>query len=63
MSFCGGSWSYQIIEPIDAKPALRHLVLTGRDAHPEIVERANTTTEMHESSTLLERLPRKGPTY
>ena len=38
----------QIIEPIDAKPALRHLVLTGRDAHPEIIERANTTTEMHE---------------
>jgi cob(I)alamin adenosyltransferase len=38
----------QIIEPINAKLALRHLVLTGRDAHPEIVERANTTTEMRE---------------
>ena len=38
----------QVIELIDAKPALTHLVLTGRDAHPEIIERADTVTEMRE---------------
>jgi cob(I)alamin adenosyltransferase len=38
----------QVLELIDAKPALMHLVLTGRDAHPEIIERADTVTEMRE---------------
>ncbi len=38
----------QILELIDRKPAHVHLVLTGRDAHPEIVKRAHTVTEMKE---------------
>jgi cob(I)alamin adenosyltransferase len=38
----------QVLELIDAKPPLMHLVLTGRDAHPEIIERADTATEMRE---------------
>jgi cob(I)alamin adenosyltransferase len=38
----------QAIELIDSKPALMHLVLTGRDAHPDIIERADTVTEMRE---------------
>ncbi len=38
----------QVLELIDAKPPLMHLVLTGRDAHPEIIERADTVTEMRE---------------
>lgn len=38
----------QVLELIDQKPPLVHLVLTGRDAHPEIIERAHTVTEMNE---------------
>lgn len=38
----------QILELIDKKPLHVHLVLTGRDAHPEIIERAHTVTDMKE---------------
>lgn len=38
----------QIIELINIKPPLLHLILTGRDAHPDIIERANIVTEMKE---------------
>ena len=38
----------QVIDIIDSKPALMHLILTGRDAHPEVIERAHTVTEMKE---------------
>lgn len=38
----------QVMELIDAKSPLMHLVLTGRDAHPDIIERADTVTEMRE---------------
>ena len=38
----------QVMELLDAKPELMHLVLTGRDAHPDIIERADTVTEMRE---------------
>ncbi len=38
----------QVLDLIDSKPELTHLVLTGRDARPEIVERADTVTEMRE---------------
>jgi len=38
----------QVIELIDMKPPLMHIVLTGRDAHPEIIKRAHTVTEMKE---------------
>lgn len=38
----------QVLELIDGKPPLVHLVLTGRDAHPEVIDRAQTVTEMHE---------------
>ena len=33
---------------IDAKPPTCHLILTGRNAHPEIIERADLVTEMRE---------------
>jgi len=36
----------QVLELIDSKPPLMHLVLTGRDADPGIVKRAHTVTEM-----------------
>ncbi len=38
----------QVLELIDIKPPLVHLVLTGRDAHPDVIERADTATEMRE---------------
>jgi len=38
----------QVIDLIESKPELVHLVLTGRDAHQEIIKRAHTVTEMVE---------------
>lgn len=38
----------QVIDLIDRKPPLTHLILTGRDAHPEVVSKAHTVTEMKE---------------
>jgi cob(I)alamin adenosyltransferase len=38
----------QILDLIEEKPAPLYLILTGRDAHPEIVQRAHTVTEMKE---------------
>jgi cob(I)alamin adenosyltransferase len=38
----------QVLKLIEKKPQLMHLVLTGRDAHPEIIKRAHTVTEMKE---------------
>jgi len=38
----------QAMELIESKPPLLHLVLTGRNAPPEIIERAHTVTEMKE---------------
>jgi cob(I)alamin adenosyltransferase len=37
---------HQVLELIDSKPSHMHLILTGRDAHPEIVKKAQTVTEM-----------------
>jgi cob(I)alamin adenosyltransferase len=38
----------QVLDLIDHKPPLMHLILTGRNAHPEVIKRANTVTEMKE---------------
>jgi len=38
----------QVLELIENKPPLLHLVLTGRNAHPEVIERAHTVSEMKE---------------
>lgn len=38
----------QVLALIDEKPPLLHIVLTGRDAHPEITKRAHVVTEMKE---------------
>lgn len=38
----------QVLELLDKKPPLIHLILTGRDAHPEVIKRAHTVTEMKE---------------
>jgi len=38
----------QVLALIRSKPALVHLVLTGRDAHPEVVTLADTVSEVCE---------------
>jgi len=38
----------QVLEIIRCKPPLMHLVLTGRDAHPQVVELADTVSEIKE---------------
>ena len=38
----------QVLEIIRKKPPLMHLVLTGRDAHPQVTELADTVSEMKE---------------
>lgn len=41
------SWE-EVAGLLAIKPPLLHLVLTGRDAHPEIIDRADLVTEMKE---------------
>jgi cob(I)alamin adenosyltransferase len=38
----------QVLEVIRQKPAGMHLVLTGRDAHPQVIESADTVSEINE---------------
>jgi cob(I)alamin adenosyltransferase len=38
----------QVLEVIRQKPAGMHLVLTGRDAHPQVIELADTVSEINE---------------
>jgi cob(I)alamin adenosyltransferase len=37
-----------VAEALRKKPEMLHLILTGRNAHPILVELADTVTEMHE---------------
>ena len=36
-----------VLELLDLRPKTLHVVLTGRDAAPEIIARADLVTEMH----------------
>ena len=38
----------QVIELLNMRPEMMHMVLTGRDAHPDIIERADTVSEVNE---------------
>lgn len=38
----------QVLDLIEHKPPHLHLVMTGRDAHPEVIARAHTVSEVHE---------------
>ncbi|HTX75187.1 MAG TPA: cob(I)yrinic acid a,c-diamide adenosyltransferase, partial [Terracidiphilus sp.] len=38
----------KVAEALRAKPAMVHVILTGRNAHPLLVELADTVTEMRE---------------
>ncbi len=38
----------QVLDILRGKPALMHLILTGRDAHLEVIELADTVSEINE---------------
>src|SRR5436305_3367119 len=38
----------KVVESLRNKPELVHVILTGRNAHPEVVELADTVTEMRQ---------------
>ena len=38
----------QVLGILHARPPLMHLVLTGRDAHPQVIELADTVSEVNE---------------
>jgi cob(I)alamin adenosyltransferase len=38
----------QVLEILRSKPPLLHLILTGRDAHPQVIELADTVSEVRE---------------
>ncbi len=38
----------QLLGLLQNKPPMLHLILTGRDAHPQVVELADTVSEVHE---------------
>jgi cob(I)alamin adenosyltransferase len=38
----------QVMDLIKTKPELTHLILTGRDAHPDVIEIADTVSEVNE---------------
>jgi cob(I)alamin adenosyltransferase len=38
----------QVVTLLSIKPDLQHLVLTGRDAHPDIIDLADTVSEVNE---------------
>ena len=37
-----------VVRVMDAKPKTCHLIMTGRNAHPDVIERADLVTEMRE---------------
>lgn len=55
----------QVLDLLDSKPPLLHLIVTGRDAHPEVIERAHTVTEMKEIKHAYRKKiePQKGIDY
>ena len=38
----------QLLDVLRTRPPLLHLILTGRDAHPQVIELADTVSEIHE---------------
>ena len=55
----------QVLNLIDHKPRLMHLILTGRDAHEEVIGRAHTVSEVIEIKHAYQQgiEPQKGIDY
>ena len=39
---------HQVLSILDNKPELLHVIMTGRDAHPDVIERADTASRVEE---------------
>jgi cob(I)alamin adenosyltransferase len=39
----------KVVQTLKQKPEMLHVILTGRNAHPKIVEIADTVTEMRQA--------------
>lgn len=54
-----------ILELLEKKPSHLHLILTGRDAHPELIKKAHTVTEMNDIKHAFKQgiEPQKGIDY
>ncbi len=48
----------QVLEILRKKPPLMHLVLTGRDAHPQVIELADTVSEINGREACLQERDR-----
>lgn len=55
----------QVLDLIENKPALMHIVLTGRDAHPKVIQRAHTVSIVQEMKHAYREgiAPQKGIDY
>jgi cob(I)alamin adenosyltransferase len=55
----------KVIETLRHKPEMVHVILTGRNAHPTIVELADTVTEMRQVKHAYEKgvLAQRGIEY
>ena len=55
----------QVVETLREKPEMVHVILTGRNAHPSLVEIADTVTEMRQVKHAYEKgvLAQKGIEY
>ena len=55
----------KVVEVLKAKPEMVHVILTGRNAHPTIVELADTVTEMRQVKHAYEKgvMAQKGIEY
>jgi cob(I)alamin adenosyltransferase len=57
--------SAKVVESLRNRPDMVHVILTGRNAHPTIVELADTVTEMRQVKHAYEKgvLAQKGIEY
>jgi len=55
----------KVVEALKKKPEMVHIILTGRNAHPTIVELADTVTEMRQVKHAYEKgvMAQKGIEY
>jgi cob(I)alamin adenosyltransferase len=55
----------QVLDLLESKPPLMHLILTGKDAPPELIERAHTVSEVREIKHAFRQKiePQKGVDY
>jgi cob(I)alamin adenosyltransferase len=55
----------EVVEALRARPEMVHVILTGRNAHPLLVDMADTVTEMREVKHAYQKgiLAQKGIEY